>query len=95
VGAATAQSEVATPDNSLRIATGKKGKGYSKLFADLQTICGSKVALSEVETEGGLQNLTTLASNQADLGFAQIDTLFDMKDTDENIGSFLAVLPLV
>lgn len=94
VGAATAQSEVATPDNSLRIATGKKGKGYSKLFADLQAVCGSKVALSEVETEGGLQNLTTLASNQADLGFTQIDTLVDMKDTDETIGSFLAVLPL-
>ena len=94
LGPAAAQSESPAPDNSLRIATGKKGKGYSKLFADIQAVCGSKVALSEVETEGGLQNLTTLAANQADLGFAQIDTLTDMKDTDETIGAFVAVLPL-
>jgi TRAP-type uncharacterized transport system substrate-binding protein len=88
----------AQPDTSsnatLRVATGKKGKGYSKLFADINTVCGSQVNLAEVETEGGLQNLTTLAANQADLGFAQIDTLQDMKASDESIGALQAVLAL-
>lgn len=78
----------------LRIATGKKGKGYSKLFSDLRAVCGNQVAISEVETEGGLQNLTTLAANQAELGFVQLDTLQDMKSSDENIGSLLALMPL-
>ena len=90
----SAQTEVVAPSNALRIATGKKGKGYSKLFANINTVCGDKVALTEVETEGGLQNLTTLAANQAELGFAQLDTLQDMKSSDEAIGALQAVLPL-
>ena len=78
----------------LRIATGKKGKGYSKLFADIQSVCGTQLALTEVETEGGLQNLTTLAANKADLGFVQLDTLQDLKTSDQAIGGLQAVLPL-
>ncbi len=93
---ALAQTAPATADagNALRIATGKKGKGYSKLFANIRAMCGSRIALTEVETEGGLQNLTALAANQADLGFAQLDTLQDLKTSDEAIGALLAVLPL-
>ena len=91
---ANAQTEVAAPSNALRVATGKKGKGYSKLFANINAVCGDKVAMTEVETEGGLQNLTTLAANQADLGFAQLDTLQDMKASDDAIGALQAVLPL-
>jgi len=89
-----AQTEAAAPANALRVATGKKGKGYSKLFANINAVCGDKVALTEVETEGGLQNLTTLAANQADLGFVQLDTLQDMKNSDDAIGALQAVLPL-
>jgi len=89
-----AQTEVPAAANALRIASGKKGKGYSKLFADIRSVCGAQVALTEVETEGGLQNLTTLAANQADLGFVQLDTLQDLKGSDESIGALLAVMPL-
>ena len=89
-----AQTDAVAPANALRVATGKKGKGYSKLFANINAVCGAQVALTEVETEGGLQNLTTLAANQADLGFAQLDTLQDMKASDESIGALQAVLPL-
>ena len=81
-------------NEGLRVATGKTGKGYSKLFADIRAVCGTQVAITEVETEGGLQNLTRLAANQADLGFVQLDTLQDMKGSDENIGALLAVMPL-
>jgi TRAP-type uncharacterized transport system substrate-binding protein len=91
---ANAQTDTSAPTGTLRIATGKKGKGYSKLFADISAVCGDKVPLSEVETEGGLQNLTTLAANQADLGFAQLDTLQDMKSSDDAIGALQAVMPL-
>ena len=91
---ASAQTEAAAPGNALRIATGKKGKGYSKLFANINAVCGDKVPLTEVETEGGLQNLTTLAANQAELGFVQIDTLQDLRESDEAIDALQAVLPL-
>lgn len=89
-----AQTEASGTGNALRIATGKKGKGYSKLFADIRSVCGAQVALTEVETEGGLQNLTTLAANQADLGFVQLDTLQDLRLSDEAIAALLAVMPL-
>lgn len=89
-----AQDTQAEPGDGLRIATGKKGKGYSKLFSDIRAVCGNQVAITEVETEGGLQNLTTLAANQAELGFVQLDTLQDMKGSDENIGTLLAIMPL-
>ena len=89
-----AQDTSADNGEGLRIATGKKGKGYSKLFADVRAVCGAQVALTEVETEGGLQNLTTLAANRADLGFVQLDTLQDLKASDENIGALLALMPL-
>jgi len=89
-----AQDTATDNGEGLRIATGKRGKGYSKLFADLRSVCGAQVAITEVETEGGLQNLTTLAANRADLGFVQLDTLQDMKASDENIGALLALMPL-
>jgi TRAP-type uncharacterized transport system substrate-binding protein len=86
---------VETPAScQLKVATGKHGKGYSKLFADIQSVCGNQVQMCEVETEGGLDNLTTLSSNQADLGFVQLDTLDDMKDSDASIGALQAVLSL-
>jgi hypothetical protein len=89
-----AQTDIPTPSNALRVATGKKGKGYSKLFADINAVCGTQVSLTEVETEGGLQNITTLEANQAELGFVQLDTLQDMKSSDEAIGDLQAVMPL-
>lgn len=91
---AMAQTDPIAPANALRVATGKAAKGYSKLFADINAVCGDKVALTEVETEGGLQNLTTLAANQADLGFVQLDTLQDMKSSDDAISALQAVMPL-
>lgn len=94
VGTTAVYAQDAGDAGTLRIATGKKGKGYSKLFADIQSVCGSKVGISEVETEGGLHNVNALAANEADLGFAQIDTLQDMKSTDDAIGALMAVLPL-
>jgi TRAP-type uncharacterized transport system substrate-binding protein len=89
-----AQDRATASDEGLRIATGQKGKGYSRLFADLRTVCGGQSPITEVVTEGGLQNLTTLAANRAELGFVQLDTLQDMKESDEAIGSLVALMPI-
>lgn len=78
----------------LRIATGKAGKGFSRVFADIRDVCGSVVPLVEVDTEGGLQNLTVLAGNKADLGFVQVDTFNAMRDSDTSIGALQALMPM-
>ncbi len=78
----------------LRIATGKPGKGFSKVFADIRNVCGAAVPMVEIETEGGLQNLTALAANKADLGFVQIDTFAVMQDSDASIAALQTVMPM-
>jgi TRAP-type uncharacterized transport system substrate-binding protein len=78
----------------LRIATGKPGKGFSKVFADIRSVCGATVPLVEIETEGGLQNLTALAANKADLGFVQVDTFATMQDSDASIATLQTVMPM-
>lgn len=79
--------------NVLKIATGPNGKGYSKLFADLKAVCGD-MALTEVKTTGGLDNLNVLSNKKADVGIAQLDTIKDMAPGDENIQALKAVAVL-
>ncbi len=81
-----------TPTPTLRIATGNAGKGFSRVFADIKSVCGHKVPLSEVQTEGGLQNLTVLSANKADLGFVQVDTVQMLQDSDPGIGALQSVM---
>lgn len=77
----------------LKVATGKIGKGYSKLYADLKKLPGAP-RLCEVETEGGLDNLTTLSTKGADVGIVQVDTLKAMSAGDENIAKLQVVATL-
>lgn len=77
----------------LRVATGRKGKGFSRMYGDLKKLCGSQVPLCEVETEGGLQNTVALSANDADIGFVQLDTLHTMKESDENTAELQAIIP--
>ena len=78
----------------LKVATGPKGKGYSTLFADIQKVTGGKIALCEVNTAGGLDNLNALSTKEADVGFVQIDTWNDMKNGDENIAALQYIMPM-
>lgn len=68
--------------NTLKIATGPKGKGYSKLYADLASVCSTQVSMQEVKSEGGLDNLTILSNKKADMAPVQLDTIKDLKDDD-------------
>ncbi len=83
-----------TAPGVIKIATGPNGKGYSKLFKDIKSVCGNVVSLQEVNTDGGLGNLSALSTNKAKLGFAQLDTFMTMKNGDENIANLLQVIPL-
>jgi TRAP-type uncharacterized transport system substrate-binding protein len=65
------------------------------MFGDMQAVCGRMVPLCPVASESGLDNLSRLARNQADLGLVQIDVLEKMKQGgDDNVASLQAVLPL-
>jgi TRAP-type uncharacterized transport system substrate-binding protein len=78
----------------IKVATGPKGKGFSLLFADVAKVCGAKVNLCEVTTAGGLDNLTSLSTKEADVGFVQVDTWTDMKNGDDNIAALQSILPV-
>lgn len=92
--AAPAADAPAADCDGVKIATGPKGKGYSNLFADIKKVCGAKVNLCEVNTSGGLDNLTSLSTKEADLGFVQVDTWNTMKASDDNIAALQLVMPL-
>ena len=94
--AATAPSwaQDAKSECALRIASGPAGKIYELVVRDIQADCGRTVPVCSVASTGGLQNLSMLSANEADLGIVQIDTLKDMKEGDENIKALEAVMPL-
>lgn len=83
-----------TACEGLKVATGKAGKGYSKLYSDIVKASNGTLTLCEVYTEGGLDNLTTLSIKKADLGIVQVDTLKKMAEGDTNIAALLVVATL-
>jgi TRAP-type uncharacterized transport system substrate-binding protein len=94
LGAVQASAEESPSDSSLRVASGPADKVYAKMVKDMQSVCGAAVAVRPVESTGGLQNLSLLSENRADLGIVQIDTLREMSAGDENIQTLQAVMPL-
>ncbi|MES2318088.1 MAG: hypothetical protein V4631_11405 [Pseudomonadota bacterium] len=80
--------------DGLKVATGPAGKGYSKLYADMVRVSKSAIPLCEVNTEGGLDNLTTLSIKKADIGIVPVDALKKMAEGDANIAALLVVATL-
>lgn len=77
--------------DELRVATGAKGKGYSKLFEELNGVCGKDITLIEVESKGSLDNVDKLVTNDADVGFIQLDTMYQMMNSDDQVKKLRAV----
>jgi hypothetical protein len=96
VMSATASAASSSEESAcVRVATGPAGKPYARMFDDMRAVCGSAVPLCQKSSESGLQNLSLLAGNQADLGLVQLDVLEKMKNGgDENVASLQAALPL-
>ena len=82
------------PCEGLKVATGPAGKGYSKLYADLVRVSKASLPLCEVNTEGGLDNLTTLSIKKADVGIVPMDALRKMAEGDSNIAALQVVATL-
>jgi TRAP-type uncharacterized transport system substrate-binding protein len=80
--------------DGLKVATGPAGKGYSKLYADMVRVSKYAMPLCEVNTEGGLDNLTTLSIKKADVGIVPMDALKKMAEGDANIAGLLVVAAL-
>ena len=96
LAAATPASAEGTPaDCDLRVAGGPAGKVYELMIRDMQAACGSAVRVCPVTSTGGLQNLSLIAANEAELGIVQLDTLKEMMaGGDEALQSLQAVMPL-
>jgi len=94
-GAVPAHAQGTPADCDLRIAGGPAGKVYELMIRDMQAACGSAVRVCPVTSTGGLQNLSLIAANEAELGIVQLDTLKEMMaGGDEALQSLQAVMPL-
>lgn len=78
----------------LKIGSGANGKGYANIVKDMIKVCGAEVNICEVNTEGGLDNLTSMSTKSLDMGLAQVDTWSTMKNGDENIAALQGVFGL-
>jgi hypothetical protein len=95
ISLSAAQAEPAADACDLHIAGGPAGKVYELMIRDLRAVCGAEVHVCPVASSGGLQNLTLLSANEAELGIVQVDTLRQMGDGgDETLKSLQVVLPL-
>jgi hypothetical protein len=93
--AAPAGAQGTPADCDLRIAGGPAGKVYELMIRDMQAACGSAVRVCPVTSTGGLQNLSLIAANEAELGIVQLDTLKEMMaGGDEALQSLQVVMPL-
>lgn len=88
------QAQETKTEGNLRIAGGPGGKVYALMVKDMLAVCGSSVSFNGVASSGGLQNLTMLSANEADLAIVQFDTWQQMKGSDENIAQLQSVMPL-
>jgi hypothetical protein len=89
---------IAAPDASqlcnLRVASGPTGKVYEQIVRDMRAACGHVASLCTLNTQGGLPNLQMLSANEAELGLVQIDLLTKLKESDVNVATLKAVMPL-
>jgi len=93
--AALASAQGAPADCDLRIAGGPAGKVYELMIRDMQAACSGAVRVCPLTSTGGLQNLSLIAANEAELGIVQLDTLKEMKDGgDDALQSLKVVMPL-
>lgn len=83
-----------TSASELRVATGVEGKGYSKFYKELSQVCGAQVTMVEVNSKGSLDNIDKLVTNEADIGFVQLDTVQQMSNSDDQVKKLRAVASL-
>lgn len=89
-------STFAFSQNVLNVATGTTTGTYSAMFKDLGKVCSTTSYLSEVGSEGSLDNLDKLLNNQVSLAFTQLDVLKARKqiDGDVRVDEVKALIPL-
>lgn len=80
--------------DGLIVATGPTGKAYHDKFLNIAKVCGSKVQMCENQTSGGLENLTALSLNKADIGLTTVDAIATMRTGDQNIADLQQVVSL-
>jgi hypothetical protein len=95
LGSAGAAMAAEPPQHcDLRVASGPTGKVYEQIVRDMRATCSEAASLCTLNTQGGVQNLQMLSANEAELGLVQIDLLHKLKDSDANVATLKAVMPL-
>jgi TRAP-type uncharacterized transport system substrate-binding protein len=90
--ACTATAFAAPP--TLKFATGKADKAFSKLYGNINKYCAEEVATEELNTTGGFENVGVLTDKVASLAFVPIDVYQAMAGTDDAVGMLRGVMSL-
>lgn len=80
---------------TMKVATGSGAGTYSKMFKEIQQVCGSEVAMVEVPSSGSQENINQLVGNQVNAAFVQSDVLYLRARTEElgNVKTLMALHP--
>lgn len=79
----------------IRVGTGSAEGTYSTMFKQLQKVCGTAVAMTEINTSGSNDNLDKIMGNELNAAWVQTDVLFFRSRTEElgGIKTLLAMHP--
>lgn len=79
---------------SIKIATGKAGKGYSKIYSNINKFCGDQVPSEELNTNGGFDNIVALTDKVATLAPVPVDVYQALASTDDAVGRLKGIMML-
>ena len=77
----------------LKVATGSGTGTYSAMLKQAAGLCGSSIALVEMNTSGSMENVNLLTGNQVNAAFVQTDVLFFRART-EDLGAVKTLVAL-
>lgn len=78
----------------LKVASGGKGGTYITMGNDLQKVCGSKVTMEVLETNGSMDNIQRVLNRQAQAGIVQFDVLKYLEEKDPSMNQVRVLFPL-
>jgi TRAP-type uncharacterized transport system substrate-binding protein len=80
---------------ALKVSTGSPSGTYSRMFRELNTVCGPQVAMQESNSSGATQNIDRIVGNEVNSAIVQTDVLFFRGRTEDlgNVKTIVALAP--
>lgn len=77
----------------LKVSTGGPQGTYSRMFKELNVICGSSIVATELNSSGSVQNMDRIIGNEVNAAIVQTDVLF-YRARNENLSGIKTLFSL-